>query len=76
MDIAVVISERGNINQIMSSWTFSSGGVFVRNDRISSALRAPRKTHVAHVPLINAFPRPEGAQFRVSTGRNTWYAKP
>lgn len=59
----------------MSSWTFSSGGIFVRNDHICHpALRAPRKTHVAHVPLINAFP--EGAQFCVSTGRNTWYAKP
>lgn len=40
------------------------------------ASRAPHKTHVAHVLLISAFPRPEGEQFRVSTGRNTWYSKP
>lgn len=43
---------------------------------VSRFAHPPRKTHVAHVLLISASPRPKGAQFRVSTGRNTWYAKP
>lgn len=60
-------------------WILSFDNIF-RNDWIclhmSPTSRTPRKTHVAHVLLISASPRPEGAQLRVSTGRNTWYAKP
>jgi len=60
-------------------WTFSLGSISVGNDPIYphvSRFARPHKTHVAHVLLIGASPRPEGEQFRVSTGRNTWYSKP